>query len=159
MDVLAIAGAATGVASLGGVVYGFGWWRRGIDDSTKQFRKDIADVKKQLDSANVPEMRTMVQTLWEVYVLDPLKRRPDIAQSHSPLSLTEKALNMIPGQVRDSLDRACLGDGHGELPSGYRAVRILGLDTITQMSLDSGLTVQETIAVLGLYIQTMCPQN
>ena len=84
------------IISLGTIIYMAGFWKRGVEDNIGQIQKDITDIKGDIKEHNLSSFCMQVQTLWEVYVLDPLHKHPDIAESHSAPKLTQKGLDYIP---------------------------------------------------------------
>ncbi len=71
-DIAAIVGAVSGCISLIGIVYLFGMWRGKVDTALNSFNQCLKDYPPA-------EMWTMTKTLWDVYVMDALRHRPDLA--------------------------------------------------------------------------------
>ena len=152
-DILAILGFITGAVALFIYVYNIGSWKRGIEDSVKQLGKDVKEVKEELSKHNLSSFCMMVQTLWDVYVIDPLHKRPDIATSHSLPKLTKKGLDYISEDVKAQLDKLEISvKDRVNISSGYLVVQIIGLDRITKLANEKNLSVQEMIAVLSTYL-------
>jgi hypothetical protein len=149
MDAIAtIFGSVSGFISLLGVVYFFAFWRGQVDNDRRAFRESMT---------NYPpgEMWTMVKTLWDVYVMDALRHRPDLAEHGSGFKLKEEGHNLIPDYMKPLLDdiprNPSLND---DIATGYLVVKHIGLEKIGKMSEEKGLSIQETIAILSTYFET-----
>lgn len=152
-NILAIIGFITGVISILMLVYYFGSWKRGVEENIKHTKDDIEEIKNDLKKQNLSSFCMMVQTLWDVYVIDPLHKRPDIATSHSLPKLTQKGLDYIPQDVKAQLDKLEISvKDRLNISSGYLVVQIIGLDRITKIASEKELSIQEMIAVLSTYL-------
>ncbi len=154
-DIAAIFGIIGGVIAIGTLIYISGFWKRGVEDDILHIKKDNDEIKTELKAYNLPSFCMMVQTLWDVYVIDPLHRRPDIAEFHSLPKLTQKGLDYIPADVKKQLDRMAATAGDKvNVTSGYMAVQAIGLDKIMTIANEKGLSIQEIIAVLNTYLSS-----
>lgn len=146
-DIASIIGATTGVLSLCSIIYLVGVWKGGIDS----FKKEIEEDWKKYPPS---EQHRMLQTLWEVYILDPLHKRTDLTGHHSPICLTPAGLKMIPSEIREALDSlASEGFSREDLVIGYTVVQQLGLEKISRMAEENNLSLQEMIALLACYLR------
>jgi hypothetical protein len=152
-SILAVIGVITGVISILVLVFGLGSWKKGIEDDVSQIKTDVAGIKGELKEHNLSSFCMMVQTLWDVYVIDTLHKRPDIASSHSLPKLTQKGLDYIPEDVKEQLNKSELSvKDQTNISSGYLVVQIIGLDRITKLAQENDLSIQEMIAVLSAYL-------
>jgi hypothetical protein len=143
------------IISIGTLIYMAAFWKRGVEDDIGQIKKDVAEMKGDLKIHNLSSFCMMVQTLWDVYVVDPLHKRPDIATSHSKLRLTQKGLDYIPEDVKAQLDKIKISaEDRVNITSGYLVVQVLGLDGITKLASEKDLSIQEMIATLSLYLES-----
>jgi hypothetical protein len=146
--IAAIIGAVISIATL---IYMTGFWKRGVDDGIENLRSDVKEIKEELKLRNLASFCTMVQTLWDVYVLDPLHKRPDIASQHSPLSLTQKAIDSIPDDVKETLLKIPAPAENKGL--GYLAVTVIGINRIAEIAKVNGESLQVTIATLTQFLE------
>jgi len=147
-DIAAIIGAISGCISLLGIVYLFGVWRGKVDSTLRSFEQGLK---------NYPpgEMWTMVKTLWDIYVVDALQHRPDLAEHGSPFKLKKEGKCLIPDDLKPLLDRIPRNpSNHEAIASGYLVVKYIGLDRIGTMAEKKGLSIQEAIALLSTYLDT-----
>jgi hypothetical protein len=98
------------------------------------------------------EMATKVDLLWEIYAVDALHDKPNLAHSQSPLSITAEGVAEIPKHIRIALDRlpSCQTDSIADLQ--YTAVKCLGLPVVRELAVTKGWTVQQAVAMIGLYL-------
>jgi len=151
MDLAATIGAITGIISLLGVVYLLGVWKGGVDSKLK-------DIAQRLSQHPPEETGRMINTLWNIYVVDALRNRTDIAEHQSAYRLKKEGEDLIPEHLKAELCRISKdlaiveNDNKSEaIASGWLVVKHLGLETITRMAEGKGLSVQESIAILSTY--------
>jgi len=146
-DVKWIVGSVSGCISLVGMVYFLGVWRGQISSSVK----DLKEVVKNYPPA---EMWTMTKTLWDIYVVEALHHRPDLAERGSAFKLKKEGEDLIPDNMKALLDRFPHNPGlHNEaIATGYLVVKYIGLDLIGEMAKEKQLSVQEAIAILSCYL-------
>lgn len=145
-NILNILGVITGTISALGIVYLIGFWKGQVDSDRVEWKR----CQKEYPLA---ELWTMAKTMWDIYVVDALHQRPDLANRNSPLKLTNKGKDLIPGEIKLILDQVpgnpnCKED----IANGWLAVKSVGLESIDKMAKDTGLSVQESIAVLSTYL-------
>ena len=146
--IFGIIGAASGVVSLAAIIYFLGVWRGQVD-------KDRAYFSDCLKLYPPGEMWTMVKTLWDIYVVDALRNRPDLAEHGSSYKLKKEGEDLIPDHLKDLLDRLPRNPFNREaIATGYLVVKHIGLDLISKMAEEKQLSVQEAIAVLSTYLET-----
>lgn len=148
MDIASIVGAVTGTLSLAGVVYMAGYWKGQVDTD----RKDWKDAISQYPPA---ETHKMVQTLWDIYVIDALRNRPDLANHGSGYNINKTGESLIPPSIKKALQEFPVCTDHS-MPTeshGWLVVKCLGITTIRELSQSTGLTLQETTALLSLYME------
>lgn len=145
-EIFAIIGAVSGIISLAAIVYFAGVWRGQVDKDRDSFRKCI----EQYPPA---EMWTMVKTLWDIYVVDALRTRPDLAEHHSAYKLKPEGEDLIPDDIKQELKQLPHNPfNNDEIASGYLVVKFLGLERVSKMAEQKGLSVQEAIAILSTYL-------
>ncbi|MBA7469598.1 hypothetical protein ES707_04870 [subsurface metagenome] len=149
-NVTSIVGAISGCISLLGIAYLFGVWRGKVDSALKNFNKCM----EQYPPA---EMWTMTKTLWEIYVVEALHHRPDLAEHGSGFKLKKEGENLIPDHLKTLLSRIPRNPHNSEaIASGYLVVKHIGMDLINEMATQKELSVQETIAILSCYLEVSC---
>ena len=147
MEIASIVGAVSGCLSLLGIVYLFGVWRGKVDSALKEFKQCL----KHYPPA---EMWTMTKTLWDIYVVEALHRRPDLAEHGSSFKLKREGEELIPEHIKPLLDRLPLNPlNHEAVATGYLVVKHIGLELIGKMAEEKQLTVQEAIAILSCYLE------
>lgn len=146
--IASIIGAISGCISLLGIVYFFAVWRGKVDSQLKDFGH-------LLEAYPPAEMWTMVKTLWDIYVLDALRNRPDLADHGSSYKLKKEGEDLIPEQLQKALDDIPLNPimSANQIASGWLVVKHLGLEQVQQMADEKGLTVQESLAILSTYLE------
>jgi len=152
-NVSGIVGAISGCVSLLGIVYFLGFWRGKVESSLKAFQDCITNYPPA-------EMWTMTKTLWDVYVMDALRHRPDLASPGSAYKLNKEGCGLIPNYMKPLLDRIPHNpELREEIATGYLVVKHVGLDIITQMADEKKLSVQEAIAILSTYLEMNTDNN
>lgn len=152
-SITSMIGAISGCLSLLTVIYFAVYWKAGVDSDRKAWQAN----NKQYPPA---EMWTMVKTLWDVYVLDALRHRPDLAEHGSGFKLKEEAHNLIPDNMKILLDRIPHNPvSNDDIATGYLVAKYVGLEQITKMAEEKGLSIQETIAILSTYLEETTERN
>jgi hypothetical protein len=131
--------------SLAGMIYQFAF-KNGATDSI------LKGIKKDMDKYPLAELANQVKTMWDVYVLDALHAHIDLASHKSPLSLTEKGLNMIPENIRELL-KTDKGDTT-QHSATWLVIKCLGMQTIDKLSVEMKLPVSIALALLTLLYKT-----
>lgn len=129
---------------------GLDHWRKTIDD----WKKDQDEDRKKYP----PDVMSMqLNTLWKLYVVEPLEHRPDLATRRSPYKLTKQAEELIPADLKTQIDQLCTSHQEPEaLASGWLVYQNLGEDRIQKFAAGAKLSVQEALAVLSTYLETQC---
>ncbi|MBA7667986.1 hypothetical protein ES703_76088 [subsurface metagenome] len=152
-NIASIVGAVTGCISLLGIAYLFGVWRGKVDSAVKELK----DIIKNYPPA---EMWTMTKTLWDIYVVEALHRRPDLAERGSRFKLKKEGEDLIPDHMKALLDRIPHNPynpyNSEAIATGYLIVKHIGLDIINEMAEQKKLSVQEAIAILSCYLDMHC---
>lgn len=144
--ITSIIGAITGIVSLLTILYLAVMWKSSVDKDRSYFRDSLKNYPPA-------EMWTMVKTLWDIYVLDALRNRPDLAEHHSPYKLKPEARDLIPDDLKSELNKNTNNSDQKEgIATGYLVVKILGIERVSQIAEQKGLSVQEFIAVLSTYL-------
>jgi len=150
VDLAAIIGAVSGVASILGLAYLLGVWKGGVDSK-------LRDITRLLSQYPPPETALMTKTLWDIYVVDALRNRPDLAEHQSAYKLRKEGEDLIPDnlkaelcQISRNLDENC--NKSEAIASGWLVVKYLGMEAISRMAEEKGLSVQESIAILSTYL-------
>ena len=147
-DIAGIIGAVSGCISLVGIVYFLGVWRGKIDTS-------VNDLKETIKNYPPAEMWTMTKTLWDIYVVEALHRRPDLAERGSEFKLKKEGEDLIPDHLKALLDHIPQNPSFNEaIATGYLVVKYIGLDLIGEMAKEKHLNVQEAIAILSCYLDS-----
>jgi len=125
-----------------------GVWRGKVDTQLKDFGQSIK-------SYPPAEMWTMTKTLWDIYVLDALHHRPDLASHGSSYKLKKEAEDLIPDRIKNALDNIPLNPtaSANQIASGWLVVKHLGLEQIQDMAEEKELNVQEAVAILSTYLE------
>ncbi len=148
MDLAAIIGAVSGVISIFGLAYLLGIWKGGVDSKLK-------DITRLLSQYPPSETALMTKTLWDIYVVDALRNRPDLAEHQSAYKLKKEAEDLIPDHLKAELCQISKNPSIGEqgeaIASGWLVVKFLGMEAISRMAEEKGLSVQESIAILSCY--------
>ncbi len=152
MDLFAIIGAVSGVISIVGLVYLLGVWKGGVDSKLK-------DIARLLSQYPPSETALMTKTLWDIYVVDALRNRPDLAEHQSAYKLREEGEDLIPDHLKAEICQISKNLAIVEncnkseaIASGWLVVKYLGMEAISQMADEKGLSVQESIAILSTYL-------
>lgn len=150
-NIAGIVGAVSGCLSLLGLVYLFGVWRGKVDSTLKAFKQGLKDYPPA-------EMWTMTKTLWDVYVMDALRHRPDLAERGSGFKLKQPGKDLIPDYMLPLLDRIPQNPGLREdIATGYLVVKHIGLELVSKMAEEKKVSIQEAIAILSCYIDNSSP--
>jgi len=158
MDIAALIGCITGSVSIIAVIYFVGVWRGQVDSDRKYFRERFDKLPCVTDYPPA-EIHTMVKTLWEVYVLDALHKRPDLASRGSKFKLKPEGERLIPEEVKVELLKVAPELKNKEdIASGFLVVETLGIGSIEALSKRNKLSVQETIAILSTFLQDSTKQ-
>ena len=120
-------------------------WRGSIDSKIKL-------LTECMNSYPPAEMYTMVKALWKIYVLDALSQRPDLASHSSPLKLYPATENLIPEDVRESLD-VLRRQRKDDIKTGFTVADHFGPDKITEIAKRMGTGPQLTVAILSTYLE------
>ena len=146
-DIAGVIGAISGSLSLLGIVYLFGIWRGKVDSALQEFKDCIHHYPPA-------EMWTMCKTLWEIYVVEALHHRPDLAEHGSGFRLKKEGEDLIPDYIKPLLQRIPHNPSASEnIATGYLVVKHIGLDLIGKMAEEKQLSVQEAIAILSTYLE------
>jgi hypothetical protein len=134
-------------ASLIGIIYLAGYWKGQVDAFMRQ-------TKECNDKYPPAEMGLQVRTLWDIYGVEALRKRPDLAEHGSPWRLTPKAQGLIPERLKHSLENIPVNlPDHDGLASGWLVVKTLGLDKIGEFAAETGLTLSEAVGLLGIHLE------
>lgn len=145
-NIAAIIGAISGVASLLTIVYLVGFWKGKIEAK-------LGNVCQSMQKYPLEETAIMTKTLWEIYVVDALRNRPDLAEHHSSYKLKQEGEDLIPDDIKQELDNLPTNPTNDEsIATGYLVVKFLGQERISRMAEEKGLSMQEAIAVLSTYL-------
>ena len=145
-NILSIVGAISGIISLLGIVYFFGVWRGRVDSAVKELKEVIKNYPPA-------EMWTMAKTLWDIYIVDALHHRPDLAERGSAFKLLPEGEELIPDDLKLLLDSIPSNPLNSEgISSGYLVVKYIGLEPLSKMAQEKKLSVQEAIAILSCYL-------
>jgi len=146
LEITSIIGAISGVASLIGLVYLIGVWKGKVDSNLTRANDLLSKYPPQ-------EFALMTKTLWDIYVVDALRSRPDLADHHSAFKLKKEGEDLIPDDIKQDLDKLHNPEVNDEsLASGWLVVKFLGMERVSQMAEAKGLSVQEAIAILSTYL-------
>ncbi len=138
--IFAIVGAVSGIVSLLGIAYMIGLWRGRVETR-------VESLESQIREHPLAEIAMMVHTLWDIYVLDALRDRPDLVEHSSRYRLKKEAEHLVPQEIRDMLDQLdCCG-----LTPAWAVVKAVGMQKISHMANHNGFTVQQTIGILTAY--------
>ncbi len=114
---------------------------------------NLQKVCETLNKYDLGQIHLMVTTMWQAYTSDLPHRRPDLAENHSPCSLTPAGLEMIPAEIKAELDRVnLLPDDRENVVTGYLVTKILGMERINLMAKINHVLVQEMIGILSTYL-------
>jgi hypothetical protein len=144
------------VTVIGWVIIGVIWktgmdsWRKSIDD----WKKSQEDQCKQYPP-NV--MAFQLNTLWKLYVDQPLENRPDLATHRSPYKLTKDAEDLIPAELKTQLTNLCaVHQEHEVVATGWLVYENVGEERLQKFAAGAKLSIQEALAVLSTYLECQC---
>jgi len=150
-QIASIVGAVSGSISLLGIAYLFGVWRGKVDNAIN----GLSEVVKNYPPA---EMWTMTKTLWDIYVIEALHHRPDLAEHGSGFKLKKEGEDLIPDHMKTLLKRIPHNPYNSEaIATGYLVVKHIGLELINEMAEQKKLSVHEAIAILSCYLDDTNP--
>ena len=140
-DIPGLVGTVAGLVSLVGIVYLVGVWKGRVE--TK-----LGNIQDELREHSPAETALMARTLWDIYVVEALRSRPDLVEHGSSYRLKKEGEALISDELKEALNRfgTCKAGC-----SGWEIVRALGMDTISRMAEEKGLTIQQSIAILVTY--------
>ena len=145
-SIASVIGAISGVASLFGIVYLLAYWKGRVDTQLRSIQDDRSRYP-------LAEFSMMTKTLWDIYVIDALRGRPDLAEHGSAYRLKKEAHDLIPENLKAALDQIPpLNPDTESVVTGYEVVKRLGLGPIHAMAEARHLTLQESIASLSCYL-------
>ena len=145
-SIASVIGAISGVASLFGIVYLLAYWKGRVDTQLRTIQDDRSRYP-------LAEFSMMTKTLWDIYVIDALRGRPDLAEHGSAYRLKKEAQDLIPDNLKTALDQIPpLNPDTESVVTGYEVVKRLGLGPIHAMAEARHLTLQESIAILSCYL-------
>ncbi|MBA7601839.1 hypothetical protein ES703_08923 [subsurface metagenome] len=146
-NIAAIIGAVSGIASLIAIVYLVGFWKGKVDTQ-------LGSISQSMQKYPLEETALMTKTLWDIYVVDALRNRPDLAEHHSAYKLKKEGHDLIPDDIKKDLDRLDLNPLNNEaIACGWLVVKLLGTERISRMAEGNGLSLQESIAILSTYLE------
>ena len=140
-DLPGLIGAVSGLISLLGIVYLVGVWKG-------RFETKLGNIQQELREHPPAETALMAKTMWDIYVVEALRARPDLAEPGSGYHLKKEGEDLISDELKEALNRfgTCKAGC-----SGWEIVRALGMETISRMAEEKGLTIQQSIAILVTY--------
>jgi hypothetical protein len=149
MSAIDFIGAISGIVSLLTVIYLTVAWKTGVDADRNAW-------KKTCQAYPPGELWVMCKTMWDIYVLDILQKRPDLAVKKSPLRLTPQGKDLIPAGIKTQLGLIPQNSLSTEdISSGWLVVKHIGLNHISGMAKENDLTVQEAVAILSTYLDEL----
>lgn len=150
-NIPAIIGAVSGVVSLLTIVYLVGFWKGKIE-------AQLGNIVQSMQKYPPEETAVMTKTLYDIYVVDALRKRPDLAEHHSSYKLKPEGHNLIPDDIKQELDKFHTNPTNKEaIASGWLVVKCLGVERVSQMAEQKGLSTQEAIAILSAYLDEKNP--
>ena len=153
-SIAGIVGSITGTASLLAIIWGVAVWKGSIETEVKAIKEC---------QTNYPpaESHLMAKTLWDLYIVGGLQNRSDLASHSSPFKLHEKTREMIPLNIRETLDEKVKTiEPNGHVPClGYQVVKTIGEPDLLMLSKDLELSLQETISILVTYVSEGMPDS
>ncbi|GAH80246.1 unnamed protein product, partial [marine sediment metagenome] len=127
-DIFAIIGAVSGVVSLLTIIYLVGIWKGRVDTQ-------LGSISQSLQKYPPEETALMAKTLWDIYVVDALRNRPDLAQHHSSYKLKKEGLDLISNDIKRDLDCLDLNPLNNEaIACGWLVVKFLGVERVSKMA-------------------------
>lgn len=147
MDIFAIIGSVSGLISIVGLVYLLGVWKGSVDSK-------LRDITQQISQYPPGETSLMAKTLWDIYVVDALRNRPDLAEHHSSYKLRREGEDLIPDDIKQELNQVPHNEQNKDaIASGWLVVKHLGMEAISRVADEKGLSIQEAIAILSTYLE------
>lgn len=152
-EIASIIGSVSGVISLLGIAYLIGFWKGRVDTRLNSYDESC----RQYPPA---ELWMMTKTMWDIYVVNVLHERPDLAEKRSPWRLKQAGKDLIPDRIKQQLDEIpltphCVDD----VANGWLVVKAIGLNHLTDLAKEKDISVQEAIAVLSTYLDERQAQN
>jgi len=150
MDITSIVGTISGILSLITLIYLIAIWKGKVDNQ-------LGSISQSMQKYPPEETSLMAKTLWDIYVVDALRNRSDLAERGSSFKLKKEVEELIPDQIKSLLD--CISrnpHNREEVATGYLVVKHIGLDLIGNMAREKDLTLQESIAILSCYLEVHC---
>lgn len=144
MDIVAVVGAISGVISLLGLIYALGVWKGRMQTRVERLERDYQEYPPA-------EIALMAKTLWDIYVVDALRARPDLVEHSSSYRLKKEAEGLIPDHLKNLLDS--MPHNSTAQARGWEVVKAMGMEPISQMAEEKGLTVQQAVAILTAYLE------
>jgi len=145
-SIASLVGAVSGVASFFGIIYMLAYWKGRVDAQLRTIQEDR-------DRYPLPEFCMMTKTLWDIYVIDALRGRPDLAEHGSSYRLKKEPHDLIPDNLKAALEQVPPHNPDPEsVVTGYEVVKRLGLGPIHAMAEARQLTLEEAIAILSCYL-------
>jgi ABC-type transporter Mla MlaB component len=162
--------------ALGTLIYQVGFRNGSSDKRADATDKGLAELKAKVDQYSMAaltsqvktlsensekyplaEISNQVKTLWEVYVVDALHNRSDLASRGSPLEITVKGEAMIPQDIKDMLKNhnPKIDNSHS---AGWLVINCLGTDCITALAIKLDLSFAVTMALLAVYYRKLHPE-
>ena len=148
---LSVISLILGVLTLLGLLYQFAY-RNAITDKT------LRDFKDLLDKYSLAEISNQVNTMWEVYVLDALHSRPDLAKHNSPLQITDEGEAMIPQYIKDVL-LSYHPDPYKNQSATWIVVSCLGTLKISELATELKLSTSITLSLLSVFYRKYHPET
>jgi hypothetical protein len=147
MDLFGIMGFIVGGLALAQAIYRF------ISHDV-QVDADLKAIKELLKTNNLSEMSTQLKALWEVYGLDVLRSRPDLAQHRSPWRLTEAGEQLIPAELKKKIESLEVPEGWPDnVASEWLIIKAFGLDALCDYASSVHLKLPEAIAILSTHLE------
>ncbi|MDD5701583.1 MAG: hypothetical protein PHU23_05975 [Dehalococcoidales bacterium] len=92
---------------------------------------------------------TKLDVLWNVYVMDALHNEANLAQHHSPPTITPEGEAIIPADFKQCIEKHTCKDGN----YGFEVVQCLGMEKVQKFAQDNDWTMQKALGILTLYMR------